>query len=499
MQTDPDIIALRDRIAELAKAFRTEVNADEEFVIYKVLVGIDPVFPPAWEDRDFIFDHNREQTYREARAEELLQSVNSENAEEWFDRLCRFAAIKSIDGATFIEMTKFLERLAAMQPEIVNGFIVRDAEVMRKFVPAMLVGLYSGDGRAQASQTIETWLAAAHNIKEIANFLRITNDFDEDLLVRSLECAIKVGDVHAVKIVLYASANQFTETSKTLIDRVFLPALRHLQQVGDLSWVQFGWVSWLQKPIIEALDEQQAQAVLQILLPYPELERGSEYIVASIAKNWPDLAINFIGDRQALARTEDAPPKYDAVPFSVYELKSPLEVVPEKLVAAARRWFDEDERRFQFDGARLLSSVFPNLENGLDELLADLIVNGDDKDREFVLEVLSTFEGRECVFPIVREVVVTVEAESDILGRAHDVLNVSGVVSGEYGFADLYGARQERLRTWLEDPDVKVQQFAEEHIRNLSARIAAETRSAETDLAMRRLEYGEDYEPDQEN
>ena len=97
-------------------------------------------------------------------------------------------------------MTNFFEGLTAKLPEIVNDFIIRDAEVMQKFVPAMLAGLYSGNGRTQAFQTIESWLTAGHNLNEIANFIRIMNDFDEGLLVRCLECAIKVGDVHTIKI-----------------------------------------------------------------------------------------------------------------------------------------------------------------------------------------------------------------------------------------------------------------------------------------------------------
>ncbi|WP_159453044.1 hypothetical protein [Pseudogulbenkiania subflava] len=49
----------------------------------------------------------------------------------------------------------------------------------------------------------------------------------------------------------------------------------------------------MNRSIIEALDEQQAEVVLEALLPYPDLEYASEDIAAFIAKRWPGRVIDF--------------------------------------------------------------------------------------------------------------------------------------------------------------------------------------------------------------
>ena len=81
--------------------------------------------------------------------------------------------------------------------------------------------------------------------------------------------------------------------------------------------------SWLESPIIRSLDEDQASVVLDALVAYPVLEYDAEYIVAAIAERWPALVVAFIGKRLEFSRTDSAPPRYDAVPFSVYELQAP--------------------------------------------------------------------------------------------------------------------------------------------------------------------------------
>ncbi|MFA7350657.1 MAG: hypothetical protein WC009_07840 [Methylotenera sp.] len=68
------------------------------------------------------------------------------------------------------------------------------------------------------------------------------------------------------------------------------------------------WFSWLGSPIIRALDEEQANIVLDALLSYPDLEDGVEYIAAYIAERWPAIVITFIGKRQEFARTDQVPP-----------------------------------------------------------------------------------------------------------------------------------------------------------------------------------------------
>ena len=60
---DPQISNIRDRLTQKILAFRDGINIDRIFVIYKILVGFEFVFPPAWQDPDL--NYREGEIYRE--------------------------------------------------------------------------------------------------------------------------------------------------------------------------------------------------------------------------------------------------------------------------------------------------------------------------------------------------------------------------------------------------------------------------------------------------
>lgn len=496
MRDDPDLVAARAGVEAAALAFRDVANANPEFVIYKTLVGFNSVFPPAWEDKEF--RHAQAKAYRAEQVDALLASVDKISADAWFDRISRYARTESDDAATFPVFGNFLERLAEAKPAIVLGYIDRLEGPLTNFLPSMLAGLMRSAERTQALARIYAWLGAGEHVGQIAWYLRFADPFDEALLRHTLDSAIGHGDRHAVRNVLIAAVSQFAAHPGSLIQEVFLPALRYLAAAGDFSWVRMPWFSWFGSPIIRALDEEQADVVLGALVPYPELEYGAEHIAAAIAERWPTKVVAFIGERQAFARTNAAPPRYDAVPFAVDELQAPLAAAPDIILSGARTWFDADPLRFTYDGGKLLASVFPDLSSGLDARLAALIAGGNEQDLAFVLGVLFAFEGKPCVYELVRAIVAGLDRESPLLGKARSVLNETGAVSGEFGFAELHAERKAWLEEWRTDSSETVRIFATEQIRELDRLIAAENRSAEASIALRKLDYGEDLDGGEE-
>ena len=255
-------------------------------------------------------------------------------------------------------------------------------------------------------------------------------------------------------------------------------------------------ISGLDKPIARALDEEQAVTVLDALVPCPEIESSSEYIVTAIAHRWPARVVEFFGKRQEFARTDAAPSNYVAVPFSTYQLHEPLAAAPDALLEGARKWFEEDEHQFPFNGGRLLSSAFPELNAEMGERLTALVNGGNRRDLEFVLQILVAYEGKDLVYPFVRSIIASLGVDDELVQDAKNVLRQSGVVMGEYGFADRNAKRKALVEPWLSDPSDAVRSFAEGYVSELDRSIASETRSAEASLAQRQLEYGEEVNID---
>ncbi len=492
MADDVDLEAARIRARSAALAFRDVANANSDFVIYKTLVGFNSVFPPAWRDKDFHYEEA--EAYRAKQVDRLHQSVDEGSADVWLDRVNRFSQTDSNDAATFPVFRKFLEKIAEDKPAIALKFIDCIEGTLQSFLPCMLLGLTRSAERLAALSQVDLWVEEGKYISDIAWYLRFTDQFDEALLCRTLDSAIAHSELYALRNVLIAAVAQFPENPGNLIERVFLPAFSVLISKGDFSWVRMQWFSWLRNPLIESLDEEQSCIVLKGLVGYPELVHGVEYIAASIAKRWPAHVVAFIGERQVFAQTDEAPPRYDAVPFSVCELRVPLAAVPEVMLEAAQIWFNRSPQHFPYDGGKLLSSVFPEITEGFEKGLKVLIASGNEHNMAFVLGVLSAYEGRPCVYELVRMIVASLTPESVLLRQAKDVLSESGMVSGAFGFSELYAERKALLGGWSEDPSESVRNFAAELIRILDQRIAAENRSAEASIALRKLEWGEELD-----
>ncbi|HEY4084141.1 MAG TPA: RelA/SpoT domain-containing protein [Burkholderiaceae bacterium] len=494
MSRNPKLVEAKAPLVAAAQRFKDAVNADPEYVIFKLLVGYDSVFPPAWDDRHFQYMQAEE--YRHSTFADLIVSVTEETAEEWFQRLNRFSRVDSRDLATFPAFSKFLGQLAEAKPAVVIGYLTRLDGPLKNFLPEMLNGVLKTDMRPQAIALMDHWLVDGVNLSMLAWQQRVNDPFDEGMLQRILRCAMATGDMYAVSLALTAAADQFDKHPGTLIAEVFLPGLEFLAASGQFDWLRRPWTSWLNKSIVESMDEASSDRLLQALLRCPDLEQNCEYIVASVAKHFPVSVLRFIGERVALGKTEAAPAGYEPVPFSLYmlpeALRAQLEAQPELLLHEATAWYRADELRFPFSAARVVVSIFPAVDGPLAERMMEIASLGGDEALAFLLALLEAYGGNEVLYPILRTVVGRLAPGCKLLRRVGRVMDESGVVHGEFGFVELNQARRRWLQPWLEDACEKVRAFADARIKQLDDTIALETRSAEISVAMRRMQYGED-------
>lgn len=500
MRAQPRLVDAQAPLIAAGLRFRDAVNADPEYVIFKTLVGYESVFPPAWANRNFRY--TEAEAYRQAVFPELIDSVTDATAEAWLLRLDLFARVDGTDGATFPSFGRFLGQLAESKPEIVLGYLPRVDGPLKTFLPVMLNGLLKTDLRPHTLAAMNDWIADGQNLALLAWQQRVADPFDEGLLSRILQRAIAVNEMATVTNVLIASADQFDAHPGTLISEVFMPAIVFLEASGQYDWLRWQWTSWLGKGIVERLDEASAERLLQALVRCPELEHNCEYMVASVAKNFPIKVLRFIGERIRLGKSDEAPAAYDAVPFDPHMLKEALQAqltkAPDAVLKEAQAWFQTDHLRFPYGGARMVVSVFPAVDGELATCLVQIATEGDRDDLAFLVALMEAYNGQQFLYPILRVLVARLEPDDALLKVVARVFERSGVVSGEFGYAELNAERRRWIQPWLEDENDKVSAFGRKRIRELDATIASETRRAEISIAMRRLSYGEDVRGDGE-
>ena len=80
-------------------AFRDLINADQQYIRYKTLVGYESVFSFHWENE--AVGYAAANDYRKEQAALYIDEVSDETAEDWYRLIQRCAATQSNDMATF--------------------------------------------------------------------------------------------------------------------------------------------------------------------------------------------------------------------------------------------------------------------------------------------------------------------------------------------------------------------------------------------------------------
>jgi hypothetical protein len=483
---DETLKDLQSQVRDAALAFREAANADDEFELYKLLVGFKSVYPGSWEANPP--DWKADAEYRELQVQRLLETVRPDDSDLWFNRLDSFAATESNDLATFPVLADFVRKLAQQEPAMVLDWVSRGESRLHRFLPGMLSGLMNSNRREDAINLIDKWIRAGDKLSDIAWYLRFADEFDERMLRRTLERAIDKHELAPIRNSLDAAVRQYDKNPGTLIESVFIPAIAALKELNPENWLVSLFTPWMDAPILMALNEEQATAVLDALIAQSRLEYDAEYVVAAVARRWPKRVLEFLSKRQVFKRSPEASQYYDAIPFQAHALREPLMTEPALVLDAAREWFHESPDLFQYDGGVLIASIFPDIDGEFAARMNQMAI----EEPLFVLGVLSSYEGKRVIYPFVRQIVAAAEPGSEVLSHAQDALEQSGVVVGEFGFANLSRERQKLITPWLEDDNEVVRDFAKERIAYLERRIAAEVKRAEAGIAARKLDFGED-------
>lgn len=488
---DPD---LRQRIAQLRETterFRAAVAQIPDFEDYKVLVGFDSVFASGWDER--VPDHEQADQYRKKQAQELLKQIDADTFAPWLERLKHFAKTESDDAATFMHFSPFVEALATRQPDLTVAHLEQIDGALARFLPCFLAGLLNSSQATVTRERIAQWLSRGERLDDLPGVLLAAKDVPVDLYRRVLDSAIAHDHRAAVRTVVSAGVRNFACDDPEVPARValFMDALAQRVLAPGKDWTQMGsWFSWLGAKILRALDETQAQQVIDWLVPLPKLSTEADHIIAALGKDRPALVLDLLDRRMLRSLAGDAA-GFTALPYGMHESTKVLRLLPAPLMAAARRWFDAGEQSLDFSARHLLESVFEGFPDALRSALVDLLQSGERTDALFALEVLSAFEGQSDVIDLTNVAAQHWGHDEVVVEAIHLALAQEGGTSGFYGRVDALQARRLQMQAWLDDAHASVRRIAADAIKHLDLGIADETQRTRAMLAKRRLDYNE--------
>jgi ppGpp synthetase/RelA/SpoT-type nucleotidyltranferase len=470
-------------------AVRDRLNGDEQFVRYKTLIGFEAVLPAHWENERFDFEGGDQ--YRRERALEYVASITDETEEEWYRFLSRCAATESNDLATFPVFGDFLVQLAKAKPATTIRFVRRDDAALMKFLPAFFKGLSESAADADYRGLLADYVLSNRHLAAIVRHYRATISETPAQVRDILEKAAAVRDDIAVIECLIFAIEQHDPQTRPLVEEIFVPAIQHLNERKDARWVDGAWFIPNAKVFFSSLPSAYADLVLENLLFRPKIDDHVETLLVYIAEAHPRAVWEFFGRR--IARSHDVQgERYQAFPYSFHGLERPLGQDANESIAHARSWFHAEDALFRFEGARLLSAVFPGFPEPFAAGLRSMGENGSDEDLSFILAVMQNYHGEPATHPLLQAVVARLTEDDRRLEEVNMAMQSTGGVWGEFGIVEALRRKREEAAPWLDDPRPKVKAFGVEYRRRMDGRIAAEQRRAEQEHELRKRTFEAD-------
>ena len=483
-----DLLAERKKLTENIEAFRDQLNSDRDYVIYKTLARWDSVLSPSWESGDFEYKVSKE--YRQTQITEFVESVTTQNAEDWFKRLKQCTDTEGSDSARFQTLDSFFHSLGQKKPNIVLGYLKQMERSFAPFLPSMLRGLANSKRADEALERLSEWIDQGAYLQNIASYLCTTPEFDPDLLKTLSSKAIEIGDEKAALNSLRAAVAQYEKRPDELIDTVFMPALDFLAIKGNRDWVAAIGYDPGSRSLLQDLEEGQAKSVLQNMISLPEINYYAEQVIKQISVKFLPAAVDYFGERITYSSDRPSYVEYNDIPFEFDELDEYFSKDIEYVVDSARSWFQDDSDLFQFRGGRFIAITFPAFPDDLQNKLKFIMQRGHRKDVQFVVAILRSYRGEPFLQEICKDIVDILPEDDDLLNDIEIALEPTGFTRGEFGRVEALIEKREEIKQWLSDVRPKVRAFSQRHVHSLDQLIASDQRRSEERLEKRKRDFG---------
>ena len=493
LASEPKVVAAHERLTSNMIALREALNADEEFVVFKTIVGYKSIFPHQWKEE--IRDVNRDEAIRNQRQAELADGVTQDNWPMWKGRLATAARVKSNDFATFPPYARFLSAIATRQPRLAFELLVDRSILPDWTIKPIASALLVGELRAEVEDLLGQWVDDGRFLSEIAELATSAADKLVALVAKVASRAVNEDDESVCTILVAGAIRRHADDPQFWRDRIFSPCLTVLQKAVDHNWIAYSWDQSGKDSLFANLNVDQSRAVLAAMVRVRHIDYKTEQILESIALTRHQMVLDWFGKRIEIASQEPSF-EFESIPFSFEFLREALQPHPRDVLASVRQWFDRDDSAPSLDAMYFLSKIYPELQEPLPSALLDLVHSANAADLVFLAYSIRGFNGRPEMLPILRDLLASETASDDTEDQVSQVLLETGVMTGEFGGAETYKAKVELLEPWLDDKNTRVAKFAAREIHSLKNMVASENRHAQERIAMRKLQYGEPLEGD---
>ncbi len=486
MGTNADLVAAQQRVIAELLGLRDELDADPDFVLYKTLIGHDSAHPTAWNGPHF--DPGALDQWRHASQPNILAQINDDQADDWITRIRRYLA-EPIGISHNRPLINFTRAMAAAHPGVAVRMLYAMDDLLSILIAPLLEGLETAGCGDAVVQAAHRFAGEGRFLFEMGYWIADRATPDTQLLATLASRARDLADGRAVVSMLNATGKQYAnQPDPALITEILLPGIDYVTSTNLPGWTRDAW--WVAHGgILAGLDNARSIRVVNSIATIPQVDHGTELVLAKIAVNFPQIVLDFF-DARIRRNAEGDGERVDPVPYHLNELRAPLAAHPALLLRTARRMYDFKPSLHRFYGGRLIAKVFPALEDALAPHLSGIIAGGTREDIAFVIETLRPYEAAEAVYPLAMDLADRLDEGDNLLRGISSILGEMGVVSGEFGWVEAEAERRDRLKPYLDDPRPKVAAFAQAQVRAITQSMAQEQRRAMREHEQAKRDWG---------
>jgi|SRR6266487_698561 len=475
---------IAENVMEAIIIFRDLINADQQYLRYKTLVGYSSVLPFQWENEAFNYSAANE--YRTEQIALYVDEVSDETADDWY-RLIRLCATKSNDRSNTFVFGEFLRQLSKVKPKFAFALAKRDDADVLTYLPAIFTGLFESEARDTYDEILEYYLDRSAHLTAITRHCHLVKKAAAGTIMKVLDKAIAVNEVIAVSECLIFAIENHDPQELPLVDNVFVPAIKYLISKRDAQWVSRTVYLPESEKFFHELSSENTDLVLENLLNLNRIDHDAESVLTPIAMQCPTSVWAFFERR--VREKKDRKDHYQAIPYQLHELAQPLARDVDLAIATLRKWYRPGDPMFRYTGGLLLQAVFPTFTDELAKNLRQIVVRGSDEDYDFAIQLLENYHGEPPTHEVIKEIIDSLPENDPNLFRLDICLNNTGVVSGVFGMVEAYRKKKEEIALWQNDSRPKVREFAASYMRRMEQEIAGEQRSAEMRNELRKRDY----------
>ncbi|KKP92533.1 MAG: hypothetical protein UR96_C0010G0001, partial [candidate division WS6 bacterium GW2011_GWC1_36_11] len=428
---------------------------------------------------------------RNAKIKKITKEIDTKSLPVWIKRFKEYIHSNSftlqVSSSNSHEFQNFLRNFAKEKPALAVKVYTKLHNLLDKYAYTynIILGLF--DSSPVTAKKILTksvnrksnryWIAygiedfGSLSTKFLSDFfdkLRKTNDISNIvLLIRSLlkKPKLNKGEEHILQI-----------------------AIKYVSSKHNTSWTRNLYFNEHDDFAIKYLSKETINDILDNLLFAEDLDYHIETILNQISKIYPEELFPFIKNRISKEDSmKEIIPRYSAIPYELFYLDvGTPESVKNFIIDLFKEYKKESLRRWL--STRLISLLLLKIEPEQEISILKLLIDKGEQGSEFALEILEKFDQKpsftdEIIQYIIKSRVVSKRVKSLI----YMIYVHTGVVEGDYGFANYFKETAQRIQEWEKEPALKV--FATELSKYLMKKADSEHTSATTERIQREARF----------